>query len=269
MPYTIWQTPHPINQTVVNTLAKGIQRISETGRGFPLKPMSEFRTRDDLTPSISYGILRGTGLIFQACRDNGIEFWEIDRGFWRASHFDGYYRFSLNGMNPDYVPDIAQRFRPGCLIPKLEPWRKDGRHILFCPPSKYVTWFYDLQPNWAQETMGQIARASGRPVNIRTKGDGRPIEEDFKNCHCVITHSSNIALDALRNGVPAICLGRHPVAGWNSLGVKDIEADLTAYDREALFNFLSWQQYNLMEIAEGYPWEVVHTMQKYKSTYLR
>ena len=269
MPYTIWQTNHPINQTVTSAFARGIQKISETGKGFNLKPISMFSKKADVRPCISYGILRGTGLLFQACRDNGVEFWEIDRGFWNASHYDGYYRISLGGMNPDYVSGIAQKFRAGCIIPKIEAWQKnnDG-HILFCPPSKYVKWFYDLPNHWEQETLGQLARHADRQIIIRDKDSVRPIEADFAGCYAAVTHSSNIALDALRNGIPAICVGKHPIKDWNGFVISDIEKDLTNCDRTELFNFLSWQQYNLLELSEGYPWEAVQAMQKYRSVYL-
>ena len=56
----------------------------------------------DPVHSIAYGVLRGTGNIFRDCIANSKEFWEIDRGYFRAKHFSGYYRISLNDMRASY-----------------------------------------------------------------------------------------------------------------------------------------------------------------------
>lgn len=271
MPYTIWQTNHPINTYITSRFANGIQKLSRSGRGFAVRNAQDKNAKEAYSePAISYGILRGTGLIFQALRDRDIEFWEIDRGFFKPAHFDGYYRISMNGMNPEYVPDIASSSkRFDALNLKIKPWRKDGKHILFCPPSNPVKWFDDVPPGLVESKLGELRANTCKEIIVRTKADKKPIEEDFKDCWAVVTYSSNVAVDALLNGIPAICFGKHPVKGWNGLVVSDIESEkLTQSNRQELFNYLAWQQFTLPEIEQGWPWEVVQAMQKYKSIYV-
>lgn len=255
MTYTIWQTPHYINHAVTEAFAEGIKNISVTKEGFPIKAIAEFK-KGEVRPCISYGILRGSGFIMQACRDQGIEFWEIDRGYFGAKHFDGYYRISMGGMTPEYVPDVCNDTRFKALGLEIKPWRSGGKHILFCPPTKWVRWFYDLPAHWEQEVIGKLKRKYiGKEIRTRDKSHVVPLEQDLEDCHLVVTHSSNVAVEALLAGVPAICLGRHPVGDGK-------------INREKLFNFLAWQQFTLDEIKQGWPWEAVQCVQKYKSVYV-
>lgn len=260
--YTVWYTDHEINQTITKAFYEGMLHHSQT-KEIPYKSVKDHR---EFTHSISYGILRGTGDVFRDCMAANKEWWEIDRGYFGANHFDGYYRVSLNGTRALYRSCDLSRDRLEALGVTYAPWNKNGNHVLICPPSEAVYQFYHNEKanGWA-ETYQAIARTyTKREVRIRHKDSKTPLHEDLKDCHAVLTYNSNVAIDALRLGIPAISIAETELTEWNKLRTEDIESNkLYEADREALFRYLSYCQFTLPEMRNGYAWEKCQEVQKY------
>lgn len=79
-----------------------------------------------------------------------------------------------------------------------------GKNIIVCPQSQG---FHDRMgcPTWLDDTLTALRAQTDRPIIVRYKKDQRPLAADLKNAWCVVTHSSNAALQAVIEGVPAIC----------------------------------------------------------------
>ena len=138
----IWRTGHPVNETVTKAVAKGTR--------FPRKSTERFDNEFlyNPQPSIGYGILRGMNQIYWFCNKHNIDYWNIDRGFFGASHYDGYYRIGKNGIQPTYRElDLDDRRLKKFRI-EIEPWKsnKDG-YILVCPPTQFMEDYYQMQRN--------------------------------------------------------------------------------------------------------------------------
>jgi len=77
--------------------------------------------------------------------------------------------------------------------------------------------------------------------------------QTFVGCHAVVTHHSNIAIDALVNGVPAFCWSG--AATCMSLqDLAQIEKPLRPPAREQWLANIAWCQWTVGEMASGAMW---------------
>lgn len=267
--YSLWHTGHSICTTVMRHFKQGMAYISESG-DYPLRHVDQYSGESN---NISYGFLRGTDRIFQ----NSNEYWEIDRGYFKPGHFDGYYRISMNGTRARYNAKVAERLSSkrfkalGIHPEEWQPANKPG-FVLIVPPTHAVTSFHKAPKQWADEIADILDDKTDYPVRVRHKsGQVCPLRDDLANARCVITYNSNVSIDALLAGVPVVAEDGL-INGWNLLTLDDIirGADLRKdpvtgqmLDRQKLFNFAAHQQYTLDEMRTGKPWLAVQAMQKY------
>lgn len=229
-----FSTKHHINDRVVRAFAKGCdgQIIYE--------PKGKFIT--------SYGLKRGC---IEAYRQSE-SFIYIDKGYYFPSNhphdFSGYYRVVNNGLihsgKGNYPWDRFEAFGY-----QLKPWNKNGRHIIFCPILSVPAQFYGVSlDEWTLEVYNKIRKHSGRSIIVSSKDNGVNAKKYFKDAHCLVTHSSNIGIEALIEGVPVIYLSPDRPIG----SIEEIEHPM--YDRQILAN-LAYQQWTLKEMESGRCWK--------------
>ena len=115
--------------------------------------------------------------------------------------------------------------------------------------------FYGVDPDqWLAQVCAEIAMHTDRPIVVKPKGQGH-IAESLEDCWCVVTHSSNCAVDALLMGVPVITLGES-AAETMSWCFEDIEKPHWP-DRTWFFEALANHQWNLDEMRSGECWEMI------------
>lgn len=187
---------------------------------------------------IGYGILRGMAEKLRSHK----HWFEIDRGFWDANHFDGNYRISYKGTQPMYDP----LFPSEAIAMEFVPWKTQG-YTLICPPTDPVCEFFDI--DW----MDWVSRMGGQYGGIvRHKGTEAPV--DWDNVGRVVTFNSSIAVEALKRGIPVISDSDHSTVGsWN----KSVDAG----DRHKLFSFMQAHHFKL--VNQG---DICRTIQHYLST---
>lgn len=112
---------------------------------------------------------------------------------------DAYAHHWLPAMDP--AMSEAGRFRFGKLRTSIEPWCKEGRHVLVCSSSDAHTRFFGLH-QWLRNTVADIGRHTDRPIVVRRKGDTTPLEEHLKDAWAVVAWSSNVAVTAALAGIP-------------------------------------------------------------------
>lgn len=139
---------------------------------------------------------------------------------------------------------------------ELKPWRK-GKFILICPPSDYVAKLFGFTvESWLESAMEQIRQVTDRPMSIRFKYAPGTINEALENAHCLVTWTSNTAVDALLEGVPVFVprvSQAAPVACWD---LSKIETPVYP-DREPWAWSLAYGQFTVDEIASGFAKEIV------------
>jgi len=79
---------------------------------------------------------------------------------------------------------------------------------------------------------------------------------------CVVVHSSNIAMEAMMAGTPAIALGDCLVKDFGP-NLENIEHPqiLRGVDRELLFSIAAHAQFTLDEFRSGYAFELSRELQ--------
>lgn len=180
--------------------------------------------------NIAYGILRHSLFKHDAV------WFELDKGYWGAKHFDGSYRLSYHGTQARWDENAPRK--PHGLT--LEPWKRfHGDCTLICPPTRDVTDFFKI--NYAA-WLSDAVRKVGRTYIIRQKGEPSPIP--WHEISKVITFNSTVGIEALRRGIPVISDPIHSTIGSYTAN-KTMEID--GYDREDLFLFMSGHQFKLDE----------------------
>jgi len=142
-----------------------------------------------------------------------------------------------------------------------------GRSILLAPPSvkSFKLWDID-QDNWIAQTVAEIKKYTDRPIRIRLK---RPrderlktntMEQDLKECHCLVTYNSVAAVEALMHGKPAITLGPNAAQHlcYNDLAKIENPYIPSNDEREAWMRHLSYSQFTTEEMANGYAWSILN-----------
>jgi hypothetical protein len=204
-----------------------------------------------------YGCLRGLLLTLKQARAEGRTWWYMDNGYFRPGHFHGYYRVTRNALQHDGTGNASsERWERHGL--DIQPWRK-GRHVLVCPPSqKFGALFGFNAVAWLQTTLNTLRRHTDRPIRVRMK-KGNPVSlaEDLKDCHAVVAHSSNAAVEALLAGVPVFCTAPCAAYRMGRADLSKIEMPVYPEDREPWAWNLADHQFTLEEMRSGLCWEML------------
>ena len=190
-----------------------------------------------------YGILRGCG---EAMR-KADEYFYIDHGFFNRAapaEGDGHYRVIHNNLWPPSTPD-GDWTRYNKLAIDMKPRRKTGSHIVVVPPSPVMSQFLALE-GWLDSVLLALDQLTDRPVFISNKHE-RPAHAMFEDAWCIVTEHSQVAIDAMVEGIPAIMLS--PVRANGDL--KQIEDP--PYNTD-FFSRLANCQWTLDEMLSGECW---------------
>lgn len=253
---SVWDTGHG-NSTIITPHV--YRSILAAGERAVLLKTSDYR--GGIMPSVFYGILRGNSPIIKRCAAASSDWWFVDNGYFRPGHYDGYYLVGKNHLQPRFsssAPVEPKRWEK--LGIQVRQWRtsRPDSHVLVCPPTSPIATYYNLDKSkWLTDVVAKISKtAPGRPMRLREKGTTIPLAEDFKNCHCVVTFNSKVAMEAIIQGIPSIAdVGL--IKDWNGLSAANISDDLTARDRTPLFHFAASCQFRLEEFTKGVAWKMV------------
>lgn len=241
----VWITGHNIADTVGSQIRYGLNAcpIYYTK---DLKP--EIIEAHDV--HIAYGILRGCTEVFIECDRKNKPWLEVDKGYWKPGHYDGYYRISLRGTQQTtgldrLEPDYERWDKLGIEI--LPHQSREFRKELLCPATDYVTDFFSVKTQ-RNPTLDQIL--------LREKGCSRSLQADLDGCSFVRTFNSSVGWEALRQGIPVISDSTHSIVGaYGKLLDTPLHADYEA--RRRLFGIMAGLQLTLEEIREGLLWPLM------------
>jgi len=168
-----------------------------------------------------------------------------------------YFRITKNNyQHAGHGQASPERFY--LLNREVQPWRRQGSHILVCPNSAVYFGLHGLNVDeWLIDVREQLAAVTDRPIRFRWKVTATPIEDDLEDCWAVVVFSSSAAIDALIAGVPVFTLA--PFASTVPMGHTDlalIEQPLYPEREQFLWN-LANQQWTLKEIFSGQAWRTL------------
>lgn len=258
MKIAVWKTGHEIADTVADAVCQGL-RLPERYRKCSVDEFTtEISYNDNVIEipdlHIGYGILRCMTEVFKACDKAGKPWFNIDRGYFKPGHYDGYYRISLRGtqqttgldkLEPDYE-------RWDALEIEILASKNLGQRDMVCPPTEYVQKFFG--------GYGLPSDIQYNPIQ-RWKGDKTPLQKHLNQAKRIITFNSSIGWEALRQGIPVISDSTHSIVGaYQKMVDKSIHEDLD--ERRRLFAIMSSLQLTLEEIKIGKLWLLIQNLLK-------
>jgi hypothetical protein len=159
-----------------------------------------------------------------------------------------YFRWHVSRYQMGAIREDAPAVRLEKLGVNPRPWRKEGKRIIIAAPSPHYEKFHRIE-GWTVRTR-EDAKRSGRPVFIRQKSSRVPLDRDLLNAHCLITHGSVAAIEAVVWGCPVIVDPSSAAAPVGQTSCDDIE-NLVTPDRTAWLRSIAASQFSLSEIADG------------------
>ena len=118
-----------------------------------------------------------------------------------------------------------------------------------------------------EETLLELKKHTDREIIVRLKkGRSERLNTDTfedalsKDIHCVVTYNSIAAVESLILGKPAITLGPNAAQSLCSRSLEDIENPYipTLDEVDALMRHLSYAQFTLDELSNGYAWSILN-----------
>ena len=247
-------------------MAKGIERCGDqtvfrTDRDFNM---------DGYNACVLWGFVENCQKIIAHCVAKGIPYVFLDMGYWRRD--DSYYKVSVNDRHPTHYfmktklpPDRFNQLR----LP-IKDWRRSsGGHILLAGMSGKAAWAWKLpSEQFERDMVAALRKITTREVVYRPKPswpEARPIHgarfdrkgslaAALASAYCVISHHSNVAADALLEGIPT--LTKYGVA--SVLGPLDLsKLDTPDYPegREQWAYNVAYSQWRLDEMSSGACWK--------------
>lgn len=206
---------------------------------------------DDGEPFVVWGQEWLAERILPAAIRSGRPFWHIDNGFWEPGRGrtdrSGYYRLTYRGMTPILLPQTLP-LREANIA--LQPWRMQGDHVLLAMPGIHFGRAIGIDvERWCADIQPRLRAWTGRRIIVRPRDSNRDLAEDLAGAWALVTHSSNVAVDAVIAGIPVFVEPTSPARPVGRLDLH-IEYALTP-DRDHWLRSLASQQFTLAEMQDG------------------
>jgi hypothetical protein len=206
-------------------------------------------------------------------RRAGTDYLIMERGYVRRMEYASLGFNGLNGqadfMNADSPPDRWLK-----LGVEMKSWKMGGDYILLCGQIPNDSSLHGIQPQQEYIRLAEaLIRMHRRPVywrphpqrvtrlQVPLETRAGPLDEALSGAWCIVTLSSNVAVDAALDGTPAITLDSRSMA--YPVTRHDLMYSLIPWrpDRRQWAYNLAYAQWNADEIASGEAW--VHLRKRY------
>jgi hypothetical protein len=198
-------------------------------------------------------------------RARGRQWLYWDRGFARrvfatdlpVGENGGYYRFCVNAFQMQTIRDVPDD-RWKALKTDVWPWSRTGRHIVVAEPSPTYERFHGIE-GWTGRTIEALKALTDRPIIVRDKEMqrfGRKLHDDLSGAHCLVTHGSNAAVEAVIMGCPVFVHQDSAASLVGRCDLGQIEAPIYP-DRQPWLNSLAYNQWNEQELCDGTLWKML------------
>lgn len=203
----------------------------------------------------------------------------VDLGYWgrrEGGRYSGYHKVSINARHPSaYFREPQHNGRRFDRFKiRVRPWEESagaraGGHVLIAGMGAKGAAAEGYAPQvWERAAVAELKRYTSREIVYRPKPSDplaspiagtlyspkdRTLEEELANCWAVVTHHSNVAVDALLAGIPCFCWGG--VA--RSMSLQDLAHIEIPYLPNWRYQWacdIAWQQWSIEEMRRGDPW---------------
>lgn len=189
----------------------------------------------------------------------------VENGYYGKDKYDRqYYAIAEHGHTGSGRWRVGGQSRFLSLLMQhqdtVEPWRKNGKHILICGQRGIGEQKMRSPYGWEDTVKKIIQKTTDRPIVIRPHpgrhGEKRPLVDDLKDAWACVVWSSNCATTALLKGIPTFYDAPHIVHQGGALPFKNANlSDPDFGDRDTGFRNMAWAQWSVKEIENGTPWK--------------
>lgn len=166
----------------------------------------------------------------------------------------GYYRWEINAFQMKAIRDVpGDRWK--ALNLRVSPWNRNGRHIVVALPSETYNAFHRTH-DWAEKTVAELKRHTDRKIVLRQKLSPRPLSDELRFAHALVTHQSNAANEAIIFGCPVFC---DAGCAASLVGLTDLsKIETPVYpERQPWLNSIAYSQYDEAELINGTLWNLI------------
>lgn len=169
----------------------------------------------------------------------------------------GYYRWQVNSFQMKTIKAVSDaRWR--LMDTPVWDWNREGKHIVIAEPSATYQKFHGIE-GWTERTVAELKKYTDRPLVFRDKEmqrSGRKLHQDLKGAHCLVTHGSNAAVEAVIMGCPVFV---DETSAASLVGLTDLsKIEEPIYpDRQPWCNSLAHSQWNEAEMCNGKMWRML------------
>lgn len=259
-------------KTISKAIYEGIKRVEGVNN---VSYVDETKYREPVFPVAVFYSLRGNlEKMLWEYRDKGLHAVYIDLGYWgrrMGGVLSGYHKFAINDRHPTkyfqnvkHPNDRAQIFNI-----QVKKWRKSGKHILLAGMGDKAAAVEGFKPEeWENAAIAELQKHTDRPIIYRPKPSwllAKPLrnagysrkteflETALKDCYAVVTHHSNVAVEGIVAGIPAICM-QGVAQPFSRQEISKIDDLYYPEEREQWVNDICYCQFNTAEMCEGVPW---------------
>ncbi|MBC2669070.1 hypothetical protein H7F53_07940 [Novosphingobium piscinae] len=206
---------------------------------------------------VVWGVLRGSDKILAQARAQDLHYFYIDHAYFDRGHGHSY-RIARNAYEAGPVRKVPDD-RLKMLDLEIHPWRKGGRNIVVCPPTEFFAAAHGCE-DWLDTTLHRLRVETDRPIIIREKPrQGEPwvpLPQALADAHALVTHSSNVAIEAACLGTPVFVA---PTSAAAPIGLTDLGMiERPRYPkRQGWLAHLAYGQFTLEEITSGKAWDLL------------
>jgi hypothetical protein len=196
---------------------------------------------------------------------NGRQWIYWDRGYCRRifatdlppGDNGGMYRWHINAFQMQKIRTDLPDDRWKALKTPVWDWSKNGDHIVLAEPSPTYERFHAIE-GWSKRMLARLKTLTKRPIVVRDKEMqrfGRKLHQDLKGAHCLVTHGSNAAVEAVFMGCPVFV---NPCSAATLVGKINLDIENPIYpDRDHWLRSLSYSQFNEQELVDGTLWRLI------------
>jgi hypothetical protein len=211
---------------------------------------------------VVWGVLRDSDRILAQAKARQMYFFYIDHAYFDRGHGKSY-RITRNRYEAGPIRKCPPD-RIGALDIEVKPWRESGHEIIVCPPTEYFMAAHDCA-DWLETTLETLTEVTERPIVLREKpkpGEAAvPLKTALKTAHALVTHSSNVAIEAACLGTPVFV---NPASAAAPVGETDLSKIETPScpDRDPWLAHLAYNQFSLDEIRSGEAWRLLMELEE-------
>jgi hypothetical protein len=209
--------------------------------------------------AVFYGVDQSNLADFYSACKSGADWYYIDNSYFDKTR-GTYFRITKNAIqHSGRGATNGARFR--ALKLKVQPWRRGGNHIVFCPQSdSFMLQVARYKGSWIADAWAKVQGQTIRPLQVREWNRDKiavaaTLNADLVDAWVLVTYSSAAAITALIEGVPII--SEAGAASSMSGTYEAIETPFTPDGRERFFGVLADNQWTPSEIARGLAWAAI------------